>query len=80
MTTDCKSKTVRAQILRKAVSYFAQDSSDEKYGDGAHDQQVDADNNKLKRGERCPGHIPHEQIDAYEERSVNGVQSAGDAS
>jgi hypothetical protein len=76
-TTSSKSKTDGAQ-LREPVSYFEHDSSGEKSGDGADDQQMGASSAELKRG-GGPGRKAHEQIDVYEERCINGDESARDA-
>jgi hypothetical protein len=57
-TTDSKSKTVSAQILRESISYVENFSSGEKYGDGAGDQQVDAGSADFKRG-GSPGSQAH---------------------
>jgi hypothetical protein len=64
-TTNGKSKTSSAQILRESISYVERLSSGEKYGDGADDQQVNAVSAEFKRG-GCPGSEAG-QIDVFEE-------------
>jgi hypothetical protein len=73
-----KSTRTCAYILREPLSLVEHVSTGEKYGDGSDDYRAGGNSAEFKRGGGA-GPKAHEQIDVYEERCVNGDESAGDA-